>query len=94
MEESYKILAITGIRSEYDILYPVLDEIRSAGHDLKIAVTGAHLSDHHGNTQDAIVQDGFAALSSMPGWYQYSLGGIVSASIGMRGVSKYFGGKK
>jgi len=30
----------------------------------------------------------------MPAWYQYSLGGIVSASIGMRGVSKYFGGKK
>jgi GDP/UDP-N,N'-diacetylbacillosamine 2-epimerase (hydrolysing) len=62
MAGSYKILAITGIRSEYDILYPVLDEIRSAGHDLKIAVTGAHLSDHHGNTQDAIVQDGFTIV--------------------------------
>ena len=39
------------------------------------------------------VADGFAALSTMPDWYQYSLGGIVSASIGMRGVSKYFGKK-
>ena len=34
------------------------------------------------------------AQTKMPGWYQYSLGGIVSASIGMRGVSKYYGGKK
>jgi hypothetical protein len=47
-----------------------------------------------GDWGNAIVQDGFAALSSMPGWYQYSLGGIVSAAIGMRGVSKSFGGKK
>jgi hypothetical protein len=47
-----------------------------------------------GDWGNEIVQDGFAALSNMPDWYQYSLGGIVSASIGMRGVSKYFGGKK
>ena len=47
-----------------------------------------------GDWGNQIVQAGFAALSDMPGWYQYSLGGIVSASIGMRGVSKYFGGKK
>src|SRR5210317_127471 len=44
-----------------------------------------------GDWGNQIVQAGFAALSDMPGWYQYSLGGIVSASIGMRGVSKYFG---
>jgi hypothetical protein len=47
-----------------------------------------------GDWGNQIVQAGFAALADMPGWYQYSLGGIVSASIGMRGVSKYFGGKK
>ena len=41
-----------------------------------------------------IVQAGFAALETMPTWYQYSLGGIVSASIGMRSVSKFFTGKK
>ena len=40
-----------------------------------------------------IVHAGFEALEIMPDWYQYSLGGIVSASIGMRGVSKYFGKK-
>ena len=47
-----------------------------------------------GDWGNAIVQRGFMALEVMPDWYQYSLGGIVSASIGMRGVSKFFGGKK
>jgi len=54
-----KILAITGIRSEYDIIYPVLEELRSAGYELSIVVTGAHLSEQHGNTQDRIIKDGF-----------------------------------
>ena len=47
-----------------------------------------------GDWGNEIVQAGFTALEVMPDWYQYSLGGIVSASIGMRGVSKFFGGKK
>ena len=46
-----------------------------------------------GDWGNQIVQAGFTALEVMPDWYQYSLGGIVSASIGMRGVSKYFGKK-
>jgi len=47
-----------------------------------------------GDWGNDIVQAGFAALETMPTWYQYSLGGIVSASIGMRSVSKFFTGKK
>ena len=46
-----------------------------------------------GDWGNAIVQAGFAALEGMPKWYQYSLGGIVSASIGMRSISKFFGSK-
>ena len=46
-----------------------------------------------GDWGNNIVQAGCAALESMPTWYQYSLGGIVSASIGIRSVSKFFGGK-
>ena len=53
-----KILAITGIRSEYDILYPVLRELDS-GHELKIAVSGAHLSSNYYNTWERIREDGF-----------------------------------
>ena len=46
-----------------------------------------------GDWGNAIVQAGFTSLEAMPTWYQYSLGGIVSASIGMRSISKFFGGK-
>ena len=46
-----------------------------------------------GDWGNQIVQAGFTALEVMPAWYQYSLGGIVSASIGMRSVSKFFGKK-
>jgi len=55
-----KILAITGIRSEYDILYPVIDALRnSEDFNVKIVVSGAHLSDWHGNTVKRIEEDGF-----------------------------------
>ena len=54
-----KILAVTGIRSDYDILYPVLDELRSGGNNIRIVVSGAHLSDFHKNTWKRIEEDGF-----------------------------------
>ena len=45
-----KILTITGIRSEYDYLYPVLKELKKSKHDVRIVITGAHLSHHHNET--------------------------------------------
>ena len=46
-----------------------------------------------GDWGNDIVARGFAALEVMPQWYQIALGGIVSASIGMRSVSRFFGKK-
>jgi len=40
------------------------------------------------------VNDGFAALETMPSWYSYTLGVIVAASFGVRSATKFFGGKK
>ena len=40
-----------------------------------------------------VVADGFAALEVMPQWYQVALGAVVSASVGIRSVSKFFGKK-
>ena len=40
-----------------------------------------------------VVTDGFAALNEMPYYYRYTLGGIVSASCGIRGATKFFGRK-
>jgi len=47
-----------------------------------------------GDTGRQIVTDGFEALHNMPQWYQVGLGAVVSASVGQRAVSKYFGAKK
>ena len=42
---------------------------------------------------DRAVTNGFAALESMPDWYQYTLGVIVAASFGVRSATKFFGKK-
>lgn len=55
-----KILAITGIRSEYDIFFPVLDKLRNQpDFEVKVVVSGAHLSDWHGLTLNKVLSDGF-----------------------------------
>ena len=41
-----------------------------------------------------VVADGFASLETMPSYYQYTLGVIVSASFARRSATKFFGGKK
>jgi UDP-hydrolysing UDP-N-acetyl-D-glucosamine 2-epimerase len=55
-----KIIFVTGARSEYDIMYPVLEQLsKSPDIELKIIVTGAHLSELYGNTYLNIEKDGF-----------------------------------
>jgi GDP/UDP-N,N'-diacetylbacillosamine 2-epimerase (hydrolysing) len=55
-----KVMGITGIRSEYDILQPVLAEIaRRAGFQVSVTVMGAHLSKTFGETVQEIRKDGF-----------------------------------
>ncbi len=43
-----------------------------------------------GDWGNQIVQAGFTSLEAMPTWDQVSLGGIVSASIGLRSISKFY----
>ena len=40
-----------------------------------------------------VVANGFAALETMPDWYQYTLGVIVAASFGVRSATRLFGKK-
>src|SRR3989344_8570393 len=55
-----KICVVTGTREEYGILKPLMKEInRSRKLDLKIIVTGMHLSDEFGNSLKEIEEDGF-----------------------------------
>jgi GDP/UDP-N,N'-diacetylbacillosamine 2-epimerase (hydrolysing) len=52
--ETKKVLAITGIRSEYDILSPVLHALQQYQFDVKVIVSGSHLSSWHGDTLSVI----------------------------------------
>jgi GDP/UDP-N,N'-diacetylbacillosamine 2-epimerase (hydrolysing) len=55
-----KILAVTGARSEYDIMSPLLNKLNiDPRFELEVVVTGAHLSDKFGKTVQLIQQDGF-----------------------------------
>ena len=53
-----KILVLTGIKSDYDILYPSIKELINRNHQVLIVVSGAHLSDYHNNTYKRIEKDG------------------------------------
>lgn len=61
-----KVLAVTGIRSEYDILYPIIDTLRKdKNFEVMLAVGGAHLSDFHGNMLEKIESDGFVIADKL-----------------------------
>lgn len=58
-----RILACTSIRSDYDLmspLYVLLDN--DPDIELKLLISGAHLSPTHGNSVNQIKQDGFDVL--------------------------------
>ena len=61
-----KILAITGIRSEYDILFPIIEGLRQDERfDLKLVLSGAHLSDWHGNMVDQVKASSFQVADNI-----------------------------
>jgi len=54
-----KVLFVTGIRSEYDILYPIMRAIQDQpGMAAGVVVTGAHLSPMYGLTVREVERDG------------------------------------
>lgn len=66
MTATRKILGVTGIRSEYDIMSSVFHAI--AEHpllELELVVTGAHLSEAFGHTVDEIRADGFTIVDEI-----------------------------
>lgn len=55
-----RVLGVTGIRSEYDIMSSVYRAIEDHPQlELQLAVTGAHLSEAYGRTVQEIRKDGF-----------------------------------
>lgn len=61
-----KIIAVTGARSEYDILSPLLELLqKDERFELSIIVTGAHLSEKFGYTKKYIEQDGYRIIAEI-----------------------------
>lgn len=55
-----KVLALTGIRSEYDLMFPLLQALdKDPIFELGIVVSGAHLSPLHHYSVQQIEKDGF-----------------------------------
>ncbi len=55
-----KIIAITGIRSDYDLMSSVFREINKRKEfDFKLIITGTHLSPNYGMSINEIKKDGF-----------------------------------
>jgi GDP/UDP-N,N'-diacetylbacillosamine 2-epimerase (hydrolysing) len=55
-----RVLALSGIRSEYDLLYPLLNQLeQDPCFDLGVIVCGAHLSSLHNYSVREIETDGF-----------------------------------
>jgi len=58
-----KILALTSIRSDYDLLTPLYSLLNNDKQiELKFLVSGAHLSKEFGYTKQYIIQDGYTIL--------------------------------
>ena len=61
-----RVLSVTGIRAEYDIMFPVYKAIESKKNlSLELIVTGAHLSPAYGYTVNNILADGFTIVDKI-----------------------------
>ncbi len=62
-----RILAVTGTRAEYGLLQPLLRLLGSDPRfDLRLIVTGAHLSGTFGLTYRQVLRDGFSIAARVP----------------------------
>ena len=61
-----KVLALTGIRSEYDLLFPLLQALSLDGaFDLGVVVCGAHLTDLHNYSVRQVEADGLRIVERL-----------------------------
>lgn len=88
-----RIAVVTGIRSEYSLLYPLIKRIHeSRSLDLKLFVTGAHLSKDFGYTVTEIENDGFSIEERIKSLVKSNTGAgrVKGAGIQLLGLIKAF----
>jgi len=90
---NHKVCVITGTRAEYGLLRGLLFKFKNNNKiSLTLVVTGSHLSNSFGNTQDEIVKDGFFDYIKIPIPIEDDSkeGMAVSAGIAMTRFAKFF----
>ena len=84
-----KIYIITGTRAEYGLLFNLITKLNKDKHiDLKIIVTGMHLSSEYGNTFSEIINDGFDIYKRIKINVSNDKNHSISNSIGL-GITKF-----
>ena len=79
-----KITIITGTRSEYGLLFPVIKAIEDHPKlDFSIIATGMHLSYEHGYTINEIKKDGFNIDAAVDMLLSSDTGAAMSKSLGI-----------
>lgn len=88
-----KVLFVTGIRSEYDILCSVISAVQKRD-DMEVAlvVTGAHLSPMYGYTIGEVEKDGFPIIARIESLLNSdsAMGRVKSAAIQLSGLVDVF----
>ena len=88
-----KVLFVTGIRSEYDILYSVISAVqKKTDMEVGLVVTGAHLSPMYGYTVREIEKDGFPIIARIESLLNSdsAVGRVKSAAIQLSSLIDVF----
>ena len=91
------IVIVTATRAEYGILTPLIRAVEEDEElELKLIVTGAHLSDKYGNTESYIEKDGFSIECRIPILDEGNTSMDISFSVAraVEGFAKYFSENK
>lgn len=88
-----KICVLTATRADYGLLAPIIKKLAAYGDlDVRVAVTGAHLSPEFGMTVEEIENDGIAVDRKIPMLLSSDTPSAISKSMGlaMIGFADYF----
>ncbi len=78
-----KVCVLTGTRSDYGLLKPLLAEISGSTRlKLQMVVTGMHLLNRFGNSAEDVEKDGFVADAKLPVFFDRDSGEAMAKSIG------------
>ncbi len=88
-----KVAVVTATRAEYGILRPLIIRLEAeAGIELQLLVTGTHLSEKYGKTEDEIVKDGLPIYARIPILEEGNSAYDVSCTMAnaIKGFAEYF----